>query len=235
MKTTNDKSDSKFISKISIANTLGYWLATIPPIIIDPKLTHHFRYGARTYAIGWWVLPIGLAVGMVTWLVLKRTQHAKRVFWNSIPLLVASGLTVIALRPEFPHAHVSGMTAMVILLSVATTWIHCWPVETDYARDMKIDRSARLERAKEEILFWRTSVLAMLAVFLAVLISWYGLLLEINERTDSVPSEQFLLNNLAQFFIAFSATWFICGPLVGGVNKCREAQDVLLQIPAQSG
>src|SRR6266550_3823308 len=158
MKTTNDKSDSKFISKISTANTLGYWLVTIPPIIIDPKLIHHIRYGARSYSIGWWVLPIGMVVGLVTWFVLRRTPNRYRLFCNSIPLLIASVLTQIAFRPEFPHAYITGVTAMIIMLSMATTWIHYKFIDSTYVTDSKIDGSARLERAKEEIAFWRTSM-----------------------------------------------------------------------------
>lgn len=227
------RGDIGFCVKMSVANTLGYLMATIPPLVVDPKLLHHARYGARSYAVGWLVVPIGLVVGLLTFLVMSRIQKRNRPFWTSGPLLVACILSLPLFLPEFPHANVLGTTAICFALSTLTTWIHYHALDSEYATDEKIDRAARLERAKEEIVFWRSGLTAFLGVFLVVMLSWSGLMIDLARRIDTDPSEQMLLYNVVGFNVTFAALFIVFGPLAEAADKCREAQRVLLKIESK--
>ncbi|MGO9246537.1 MAG: hypothetical protein ACLPT4_00665 [Verrucomicrobiia bacterium] len=219
-----------FVIRVSVANTLAYLIATIVPMVVDPKLLHHVRYGARTYAIGWWVAPMGIVVLLTTIFVMNRSSKRSLVFWNSFPLLVAGTVTLPFFRPEFPHVYVFGMIIGCCALSMVATWIRYWPIEGDYASNRKIDRTARLERAKEEIGFWRGGMFAVLAVFLAAWIGWYKVSADYNLRIDPDLSEQSLIGVASMLNITFMGLWMLFGPLAEAAKKTQEALGLLLKI-----
>jgi hypothetical protein len=227
------KGDIGFCIKIALANTAGYLMATVPPILIDPQLTHHVRYGARHYSIGWWVLLIGLAVGVSTFLTMAKIQRRHRAFWNSAPLWLASVLTLPFFLPEFPHMNLTGATAFFFVLSTAAVWIRYQPVESQYVDDPKIDRTARLERVKEEILFWRNGITTVLGTTIVAAISYCLLNLDGFRHVDPDPSEQVLACNYTGFSTGVYFIWLIFGPLAEAAKKTTEVRNLLLKIGSE--
>jgi magnesium-transporting ATPase (P-type) len=230
MQNEPNKGDGGFCIMIALANTAGYLMATVPPILIDPKLTHHVRYGARHYPIGWWVLLIGLLVGVSTMLTMVRIERRFRAFWNSAPLLLATILTLPFFRPEFPHGNVFGAAAFCFVLSTLAVWIRYQPLESQYASDTRIDRTARLERVKEEIQFWRGGMMTVLGTAIVATISLCVMNFEGIKRFDTDASEQVLACNYAGFATAVAFLWLLFGPKAEAAKKCNEARGLLLRI-----
>ncbi len=222
--------DRAFCAKIAVANMLGYLVATIPPIIIDPKLIHHVRYGARHYPIGWWVLPISIVVGIATYAVMALVREQKRTIWNSIPLLLATGCSLPFFRPEFPHMTVLTATVFTFLLSIAATWIRYAPLKTERAHDPGLARDMRVKWVEGQSLFWRGATVAILAIFLTAINSWFRSMLDADRAFDTIPGELVLLTHLVIVLTSFGTSWFILGPLIEAVRKCKQANDLLLAI-----
>ena len=177
-----------FAIKITIANIFTYWLSTIPPMIIDPILTHSSG-GARHYPYAWLIFPIGLALGVATLFIMTRTQKGQRVLWDGLSFSLATFLALPLFSP-FPHGYVVVSGILFLLLSVLTVWIHNEPIEAAHASDKTIDRNARLEWVKEGIQFWRNGIIALVATYLALLVSWFNLLREASLRVSSDVGEQ---------------------------------------------
>jgi hypothetical protein len=232
MKNTLGRNKASFCVKISIANTLAYWESTIPPMIVDPQLAHALRYGARYYPYAWVIFPIGLALGVVTFFVMTRTQRCRRVLWDALSFFLASFLSLPLFVPGFPNGYVATTSVLFLLISALTVWIHNEPVEVAYASDKTIDRAARMERVKEEMLFWRGSMIAVMVAYLTLLVSWFGILRELNLQITPDSSEQQLLNDSSGILISAISLWVVFGPLAEAAKKRREAQDVLLKIEA---
>lgn len=230
MHNTENKGDFGFTIKISIANTLGYWMCTIPPMIIDPRLAHTPNQAVRHYPYAWLIFPIGLALGVVTCFVMTRTQRCRRVLWDGLVFSLASILSLPLFLPAFPHSYVWPVSVLLLLLSVLTVWIHNELIEVEYASDKKIARDARLERVKEEILFWKEGMFAIIAAYLALLVSWFNILHELNLQVTSDRGEQLLLNSVSVILVSTISVWVVFGPLAEGAKKRREAQNLLLKI-----
>lgn len=223
-----NKDDFGFAIKITIANILTYWLSTIPPMILDPKLAHSPQ-GVRHYPHSWLVFPIGLALGALTFFVMTRIQKRRRVLYAALSFSLASILS-LPLFPPFPDGYVVIVGVLFLVLSTLTVWIHNEPIEDAYASDKTIDRTARMECVKEEIHFWRGAIIGFVVTYLALLVTWFSTLNEASLRASTDPVEQQMLIDYSGSFICITSVWVVFGPLAEAAKKRREAQNVLLKI-----
>jgi hypothetical protein len=219
--------DAPFCAKVAFANTCGYLLATIPPIVIDPRLIHHLRYGARHYAIGWWIVPIGVIAGIATFFALAQANGKTRTRWNSIPLLIVATGSLPAFRPEFPHANIVSVSILSIVLSTIATWIRYQPLHIEFAQDARILEPVPIESVKEQVSFWRGVLLTMSAVLLAAIIMWFNSMTTSNRQYDVEPNELMLLTNLSLFITYFGVIWFLFGPLAEAYKKYKRVSELL--------
>lgn len=229
--------DTGFKLRVASANGMAVLLGGILPLVIDPKLVHHVRFGPRTYPNWAWVgmAASALTVSILTYVVLSRLKgKAARVACVNLPLIVLSIPVLIVLRPEFPHLAYFGLVVLAALLTLITTWIHTCCTNDEFLYKQELPMAAKLERAKEEVGLWRLILVSALGSYLALLVSWFNLLRDINKGVTSDIGEQFLLNTNAMILISFQSCWFICGVLLEIHKQIRRGLWLLEHIEADT-
>ena len=57
--------DLNFRLKVAFCQTFSFVWATVPPVIVDPLLFHHVRYGSRKYPMAFYYIIPGSIVLLV--------------------------------------------------------------------------------------------------------------------------------------------------------------------------
>lgn len=81
---------------------IGCLLATVPQIIIDHKLTIHYRYGARSYPWAWpYLICFNIFVVMASHFVALRAKKC-RIIYLPFPCVIATLGSILPLQMKFP-------------------------------------------------------------------------------------------------------------------------------------
>ena len=218
-----------FRIKMSTWALLGYLLATVPQLLIDPELTSHYRFGARHYHYWWIVIPLSVGVLLVTWLILKRlSQH--RVFWASIPLILSLIISIPFFGPEIPHGNIVFVSFLWLTISMTTIWIHDAPLPNSQDWVDKVGSDYRRDYVKEYVSLWKTLLLGTFAGYLGIVISMLSAVYTHNKSFLNHPGEIFLVNINSSIQIGFTSLFILTGPLFEAANKVLQGMRSFLTL-----
>jgi len=217
--------DVGFCLKVSVASAVTYLSGAFGALILDPKIAHHVRYGARHYPDwAYCEVPIfSLLIVVTTYLLMAGLARKSRLWLATLPTWLASIPTFWILRPELPHMNLLTNIGLASFLTMTAITIHDHKINTGYLNDPKMLQEAKLERAKQEISFWNTILLAFLGGYLALLVSWWNGVHEINKDITANQGEQFLLNNNGLFLMIVHSAWFLIGVVTEIAKKNRDS------------
>jgi hypothetical protein len=225
--------DFGFCIKVSVAQSLIFFVGAFCPLILDPRLLHHARFPARHYPhYAFWVAPVlSLLIFVTTYCLLASLDRKQRIWWATAPSWILSLPMFWILRQELPHLALLNNLVLGSILTVIAIWVRYHPIETSFLTNSNLLEAAKLERTKEEISFWRTGLLAVLAGYLTLLVSWFNSIVKMNESITPDPGEQFLLNYYGNVFISIMSLWFLFGVVGEIANKTSEALKIMERIP----
>ena len=124
-----------------------------------------------------------------------------------------------------------GNLGLASFLTSIAIWVRYQPIESAYLAAPNLLSQAKLERAKEEISFWRTGLLAALGGYLALLVSWFGSVVKMNKELTTDKSELFLLHAAGTIYVAVQSAWYLFGVLAEIAGKSRQAIKILEKVP----
>jgi len=217
--------DIAFCIKVSIASWLNYIVGAVSSLIVDPKLAHHAYFPSRQYAPGsiWVVSALSLVVLGGTLSLMARSRPSNRLWLGIAPLWFVSLPTFYILRPEVPHNAFFVQITLCSILTAVAAWVRYHPMDTAYLTESAVLTQAKLERAKEEIAFWRSAFVYTLGGFLAILFSWLNTVVDLNKLITTEAREQFLMNLASSYRVISIGVWIIFGVLAEIATKTREA------------
>lgn len=220
--------EKRFAIKISLFNSLGFMLAVGVPTFVDPLLKSHvaYAYGARQYFLGPWVLLLPLFAFFGTYLILIK----RRYLFSWFPIAILGAASLWNFGPELPHGNVALWTTIYCITSSVTSWIYCSKVDSSYITDESIHVSARIERIKESINYWRTISIAIAAGYLAILLPWISLLWTITDKFVLDHRERLLLATVWGVELALFSIYVLAGPVSEAFLKTQTISNDLLKI-----
>lgn len=227
--------DVGFCLKVSIAQAVSCLFGAFIPLIIDPKLLGHVRFGARHYpSFAYWLVPsLSVVILVVTFCLLAQLPKDRRIWWAVPPTWLFSLPMFWILRPEFPHDSLLNNIGLASILTTVAVWVRYHPTDSAYLDNPDLLPQAKLERVKEEISFWRAGFFSALGGYLALLVSWFNSMVKFNEGITPNHGEQFLLNYGGGVLIVLLSVWFLFGVIVEIAAKTRHAIQLLEKIPSR--
>ena len=231
--TPHQNDESKFRWKVAVFSGITFLLAGITPLIIDPKLVHHVRYGARNYpeSCFYGLAIFSFLVFIFTFLLFSKVNYKKRVWLATTPIWAFSLPMFWMLRPELPHMGFLNPLLISSFLFTITVGVRYQQIKVNNLDSPDILPQAKIERVKEEIAFWRTGFLALLGGYLALVITWFNSIRLYNIDVTPDEGEEFLLNTNGIILVCIQSAWFFFCVLPELINKTREALKLLEKIP----
>jgi hypothetical protein len=222
------KPDLAYALRFTVSATIGIILATVPPLILDPQLTSHVRYGARTYSDTTWVLPVCAATFFITLAMTVLPRTSRRLAYPLLPLAAALLCSLPFLRPEVPHGNVVMVGTVWLLVLFVWHWIHVGLEVPGDSHGLSVDY------LKEEILFCRSLLLGFVAAYLSLFITALTALHTSNTSIVKKASEVFLLQKYSDLQVSLISILFFLGPVYEGLRKLRQFMRLLRSIPAST-
>ena len=219
----SNKQDSSY-KGIIFWNLIGYLLATVPPIVIDPKLTSHILFDPRKYSLGWLIIPISVILVITTYLVTRKKINSKaRPIWVNLPFIVCLLLSLFIYFPEFPHGNLVFVGVAWLLFSVTNVYLQeCKAIYKDIEKEgLPID--VLIEYYKQHIFFWRSVTIALIAGFFAVIITLTGKMQDNARLFLSKEDEIFLQILYVNIQLSVFSLYFFFGPVFAAFRKALEA------------
>lgn len=216
----------------SIWSLVGYLLATVPALILDPKI-NHLRFGGRVYAYWWLIPPIGAVEFLATWFFLRRVdQKALPPVLAAIPFAVSIIISFAIYAPEVPHRNVMYVGTVWLSVFVIWLWVKYSSIEASRLNCVTIDKTARLEYIKEQISFWRTVLFGLCVTSLGLIVATLNLVHEGNRKFVATEAEALLLDINCDLQMALFALYILLGPLFTLKNKRHQLNDLFFKIEA---
>lgn len=215
----------KYSAWVSVTVLYGYFLATFPQYIVDPKLTTHVCWGARTYTHFNYVFVIAVGLFVATFLTMTLVRR-HRYSWVAIPMIVALTVSIPIFKPEMPHQNLLFVMAIWTAITTAAVWIH----DTDIREQEKIDKSIYLEYVKAQLQFWGTVSLSLLAAILTLVVSATTEAHKSNATVVTDPGDLFMLNMVTTVVLSSMTIYCLVGPIYQAAVKARTAVSRLMTI-----
>ncbi|HEY2234857.1 MAG TPA: hypothetical protein VGK01_15405 [Candidatus Angelobacter sp.] len=219
--------------KICITMLVGYLLATLPPIVLDPRLPSHVAFpGGRHYERAYYIVPIALGVVSGTWLWMGNS----RIRYVAITLLFVAAciLSIPIFRPEVPHGNLIFVGTAWSLLSMLTLWIHTREIRDPSERTPLPASNARIDFIKEETAIWKGVSLGLGTGYLAIVMTLTLAFHTANREIVTSPRDIFILNQYSNFLLAFMSLFMFLGPIYESITKMIESNQRLLSVLPES-
>jgi hypothetical protein len=220
-----ESEDKLFPWSYSSWTLLGFALAVVPPVVLDPMLHSHVGFEPRSYAYWWLFIPIGVSLFFVsTYLLSSPRLKSFSPAWVFIAALFGS---LFVLKPEFPHMNVVFVGIVWLLISTLWHWLRASRGDVARARRIK-DREVKLAYVNEEASFLRSLFLGAVGAYLSLLVGGVVALHAWNHDMLTDPREQLMMNQYSNIqFMLFSAYYFF-GPLREIVDRRHRLVEMLL-------
>jgi hypothetical protein len=194
------------------AYAVGYPLAVIPPLLLDPILKSHVTFSARQYPYGFLCLSIYLVLLSIEAPLLRTMTSVTSLYVSVVIFFVSILLTLPIFLPEFPHGNVFSVGATTTFLSAVSIFTWSW-INDDVlvVGPPKSVGVARLGYVKELSAFFRQAIFAAVALFGVLFFSAFGNMLKYAADIVTDRSEPFLLNLNVGFQVGFYAVLSIVG------------------------
>lgn len=202
---------------------VGYLLATVPPQVLDPKLTTHVAFGARTYPCFPLIYPVGTALFLAT-LIIMVCIPKHRFALIAVPMLAATFGSLFIFRPEMPHSNIVFVMTVWIAITVATVWIHDERVQEQDERTACVYS----DYLKEQTQFWRTVTWALLASILALVVASVKEAHTSNESFLTDRGQIFMANVYSTLQLSLFCLYSLVGPIYESARKTRKTVEMML-------
>lgn len=221
--------------KIAIFNGVGFLASTLGITIVDALLTTRDEYRDRHYPLGYGVSVASLVVMAIMYAGMRRASRLSpsALLAACTPLIIACPLMYFFFQPEFPHPLIGGWAFIYSMINIVLLWIQFTEVPRDYVQQADIPLQAKIERAKEEIGFWRSISIALASAYIGIIVSC--LTIQLNSAEKIVKSSHDLqrILGLNTVLIYVLTAYLVIVGFYEIVRKTREAMNVLLSIPRE--
>jgi hypothetical protein len=216
--------------RISLLMVIGYLLATVPQVILDPLFSHHVAYtNPRHYPFAWLIAPIAVILFVVTLVVSSKT-HRRRYYLAMIPFFVACAVSVPIFAPEIPHGNLLFVCVVWLIFSAVTAWIHDRPIVSPADNNPKLSAQAQIEYIKEQTAIWKACTLGLLAVYLAGIVTATKELHDYDALLIKDPREVFFLWSYTNLELTIMSAYMFFGPIYEAAKKIMDTNQLLLNV-----
>jgi len=192
----------------------GYILQIVGPIFIDPLLTTNVLYGVRTYPYVILTIPIFLILVSAEYAILNWAERTKDLYWTLVPYSVAFALTLPLFVPGFPHANVTFIYVCGLVISALAIAIQ------QNIEGLRLDQSALqtggrqlVDYLKEALSLSKQIMVALLAGYAGLVITFYSRMIALNGITVSNADEVLLMSMNTGFHFGWISVYFLIGPV----------------------
>jgi hypothetical protein len=213
--------DRKVWLALAFTNTVGFTLGILPPVLLDPLLKSHARFGARHYPMAWMGIPLGIAVFLSTLAVTRFARRGNARFLGVLPLFCGIVLSQPILMPEFPHLNL--VSTFFIWGLITSVWIWVDDLDADLLKGSERNRP----RPSRELIRDRKSfdrLLMLSFIFGGGILLLAGVIICVysNGQFLSSASERFMLNGYT--FVAYTCfgLFVSLGPVLTLASKARQ-------------
>lgn len=207
---------------------VGYLLATVPQVIVDPLLRSHVNYPRRTYPFAYLITPIAIAVFVTTVITAFRSSPRARLT-AMLPFIAGCVLSAPIFTPEVPHGNLVFVGVIWALLGCITLWVHGRRVINPMHCE-NVVAQARLEYIKEQTSFWKGLGYGLTAAYLGALITLVQGLHKANAEFVSSQEDLLLMARYINAEIAILSIFMFMGPLYEIANKVLSTTEMLLDV-----
>jgi len=218
-----------FAWRMAIAMLLGYLLATIPQVILDPLLFSHVAFHDRHYPQAWLVAPIAISVLITTFLAACRERKHRTVI-VMLPFTVACVLSIPIFTPELPHGNLTFVFVVWLVLGMSTMWLHDLSLNNPADRVPLPAESVQIEYIKEQLAIWKACTFGIVALYLGLLVTTLKELHAFNHDIVEDKAEIFLLDIYNNFQVMMLSLFVLVGPLYEASMKVIAANGFLLSV-----
>lgn len=208
---------------------VGYLLATVPQVIVDPLLQSHVNYPRRTYPFAYLITPIAIAVFVTTVITALRSSPRARLT-AMVPFIASCVLSAPIFTPEVPHGNLVFVGVIWALLGCITLWVHGRHVINPMQCENAVAQQARLEYIKEQTSFWKGLGYGLTAAYLGALIALVQGLHKANAEFVSSQKDLLLMARYINVEIAILSVFMFVGPLYEIANKVLSTTEMLLDV-----
>jgi len=191
---------------------VGYPLAVLPPILIDPILKSHILYPPRSYAYAFLCLPIYLVllIGQAT--ALSKTSSLKSLYISICGFFGSILVSLPVFWPEVPHQNVLGVGFMTALLSTVSVFV--WSIGRQITLNERMIRSSgpmTLEYIKALSSFVRQGAFACVTLFGAIFFVAWTTMIKFVDQLVTNQTEIFWLHNNIGVQMIFYTLYAVAG------------------------
>lgn len=196
--------------------SVGYPLAVLPPILIDPLLKSHVVYGARIYPDApffcslIYIVSLPIYAALLVW-----AKDANRLYISVFVFIASIVASLPFFFPEFPHGNLFAVGSVTAFSSAFSIFV--WSVgEKIYLNNEALDAAgpATFEYVKALFTFVRQAAFAGVALFGALFFAAFSTEFSYAKDISSDLGELFWLHINISMQITFYAFY-----LVGGVVR----------------
>ena len=202
--------------RLICGHLLGYLLAVLGPVVLDPRLTTHIRFGARTYPDAWMCWPLAGILFLSQLLIARTTRKDALLYLHLLPFVLVSIATLFVFRPpEFPHMNVVFVTCGFLVLSAITIFLHCTGSGMlSLNLHEPYDRAFLSDYLKDYVSFWKQATMTTIALYFGLIISWYKLAVDLSKDTATDKGEARLLTAFSCSILGAVTVYYIVGPVL---------------------
>jgi hypothetical protein len=230
------KDRSAFPWRFGAIMVVGYLLATVPQVIIDPLLRSHINYPNRHYPLAYLIAPIAIAVFAAT-VVAASSLPSRYRLSAVVPYIAGAILSAPIFKPEIPHGNLVFVSAVWVLLGSVTTWVHGYKIVNptpDIVNSAQISEvvvlQARFEYIKEQTAFWKGLGLGLVAAYLGALITLVQSLHSANTDFISSPKDLLIMNRYINIEIGVLSMFMFVGPIYEILRKVLTTTEFYLDV-----
>jgi hypothetical protein len=214
---------------------VGYIMAVVPPIFLDPILSTHVRYGPRNYPLAPFTVLILALLGVAEVIVLRRAKRPHQLYWSLLPYGFAFILTLPIFLPEMPHGNVAGVSLTLLGISAIAIFV------TSVSENVGLDNSKlrpgdgdQREYLKEALSASKQLTFGLLAGYVGVIISWYAVAIQYLKGIVTEPGELFLLSSNASLQFGLMSVYYFVGPLNCSFQMTKRLLEQMKRIAQQA-
>lgn len=198
---------------LMIGYIVGYPLAVLPPILIDPVLVSHVNYPEpRQYPYRLVCLFIFLLMLTAQCYVFRVKSSIMSLYGSVCVYLLAIIFSFPIFLPEFPHGNILAVGITTGFFSAFTIFV--WSIGDQISIDVKsleTAGTATFEYLKAILTFVRQGAFAAVTLFGALFFAAFTTEFQFGDATVTAPQDKFLFHLNTAIQIGFYSTYSIVG------------------------
>jgi hypothetical protein len=191
---------------------VGYPLAVLPPIFMDPLLKSHVLFASRSYVHARWCIAIYLLLICGQSILLTRSQRIRSLYFSVCGFMISIVVSLPLFLPEFPHGNLFAVGITTTFLSAFSIFV--WSIGLQISIDpesLKSSGEATFDYIKALFSFVRQGAFAGVALFGALFFAAFSTEFKYVENTVTDKRDIFLLNLNIALQVAFYTLYSVGG------------------------